>query len=271
MKAAALALLLSLGFVWPATAGDLRLEFQDGYVTLKAHDVPVRQILAEWARRGQTKITNGEKVVGTPVTLELNRVPEKQALDIVLHSVAGYLAAPRMAAVLGASAFDRIMVMPTSSAPPATNGPRTQPPGMAGSMMPAYQPQPDVDLQPGEDSDEPVGPQMEQPAFGMPGEQPNQAMPAGANGFVGNPPGMVPNGNVVVPGAVPPPVAPDPTNPLRAYQPPQQQQQQQQQPQNGEGTPQVQPPGPSPMQPGTVTNPNPGQIQPQQQQNEQPQ
>src|SRR6476619_4006688 len=81
MKAAALALLLSLGFVWPATAGDLRLEFQDGYVTLKAHDVPVRQILAEWARRGQTKITNGEKVVGTPVTLELTRVPEKQALE----------------------------------------------------------------------------------------------------------------------------------------------------------------------------------------------
>jgi hypothetical protein len=269
MKVLVLAVLLSLGSAWSAAAGDLRMEFQDGYVTLSAHDVPVRQILAEWARRGQTKITNGEKVLGTPVTLELKRVPEKQALEIVLHSVAGYLAAPRSAMLVGASAFDRIVVMPTSSAAPAASGPRTQPPGMVGGMMPPpYEPQPDVDLPPAEDSDEPVGPQMEQPTFGAAGEGEGQgqAMPAGANGYMGNQPGMQPN--VVVPGAVPPPITPDATNPLRAYQP--QQQQQQQQPQNGEGTPQVQPPGPSPMQPGTVTNPNPGQIQPPQQ-NDQPQ
>ena len=262
MKSVALALLLSLGSVWSAAAGDLRIEFQDGFVTLSARDVPVKQILAEWARRGQTRIMNGEKIAGAPVTLELTRVPEKQALEVVLHSVAGYLAAPRSAVLIGASAFDRIVVMPTSSAPPAMNAPRTQPPGMAGSM-PAYQPQPQVDLQPGEDSDEPVGPQMEQPTFGMPGgEGQGQPMPTGANGFMGNPPVMGPNGNVVVPGAVPPQITPDATNPLRGYQ--QQPQQQQQQPNNDGAPPAIQPPGPSPMQPGTVLVPNPGQIQQQQ-------
>ena len=52
-----------------------------------------------------------------PVTLELQDVPEQQALDIVLRSVSGYLVAARETAVAGASSFDRIYILPTSSRP----------------------------------------------------------------------------------------------------------------------------------------------------------
>lgn len=95
----------------------MKLELKDGRVTLDAQNVPVRQILAEWARLGGAKIINGEKVAGAPVTLQLADVPERQALDIVLRSVSGYMLAARQTGTEGLSAFDRILILPTSAAP----------------------------------------------------------------------------------------------------------------------------------------------------------
>lgn len=103
----------------PVQAQKLTLEISDGRVTLDATNVPVRQILAEWSRVGGTKIVNGERISGAPVTLSLVDVPETQALEIVLRSVAGYMAAPRADLSTGASRFDRILVLATSTAPPA--------------------------------------------------------------------------------------------------------------------------------------------------------
>ena len=98
-------------------AAQVTVEFQDGKVRLQAQSVSVSQILAEWARRGRTTIVNGERVPGPAVTLELQDVSEQQALDVVLRGVSGYLVAPRETAVAGASAFDRIYILPTSSRP----------------------------------------------------------------------------------------------------------------------------------------------------------
>jgi len=108
----------------------VQLQFQDGRVTLRAQNAPVRAILAEWARLGGATIVNGDRVTGPPLTLELTGVPERQALDIVLRSVAGYMLAPRRAAAAGASAFDRIMILPTSVAP------RNPPPAPAAAARP---------------------------------------------------------------------------------------------------------------------------------------
>ncbi|MBA2260268.1 MAG: hypothetical protein H0W18_15355, partial [Acidobacteria bacterium] len=91
----------------PAAAGQLRLTINNGLVTVVAQDVPVSRILSEWARVGQTRIVNGEKLM-TIVSLELIDVPEKTALAIVLRSASGYMAAERKDFVAGASAFDRI-------------------------------------------------------------------------------------------------------------------------------------------------------------------
>ena len=103
-----------------ASAQSIKLEFQDGRVNLSAQNAPIRAILAEWARLGGTNIVNGERVTGAPLTLELQGIPERQALDVVLRDVAGYMIAARELPGRGASKFDRVMILPTSNAPRPT-------------------------------------------------------------------------------------------------------------------------------------------------------
>jgi hypothetical protein len=52
-----------------------------------------------------------------PLTLELEGVTEREALDIILRGVSGYMLAAREPGGAGASMFDRIMILPTSAAP----------------------------------------------------------------------------------------------------------------------------------------------------------
>lgn len=99
------------------SSADVQLQLHDGRVSIVAKDATVRQILAEWARVGQTKVVNVEKIPGGPLTIELSNVPEAQALDVLLRSVSGYMAAPRGTAAADLSMFDRIIVMPTVAAP----------------------------------------------------------------------------------------------------------------------------------------------------------
>jgi hypothetical protein len=123
-----------------AQGGDLQFTIGNGRVTLLADNVPVRAILQEWARQGQSKIVNADKVAGQPVTLRLIDVPDEQALDIVLRSVSGYLAAPRTTPAPNASRFDRIMILassrPTTAAPPPS------------AQQPSPQPYPNFPVQP---------------------------------------------------------------------------------------------------------------------------
>jgi hypothetical protein len=122
----------------PVSAAELRLEIADGFVTLVATDAPLRAILAEWTKVGATRIVNAERVAGPPVTLQLQRVPEQQALAILLRSVAGYLAAPRRAGTAGASQYESVMILATST-PPA--GPAAAPAAAArGPINPAGRP-----------------------------------------------------------------------------------------------------------------------------------
>lgn len=110
--------LLLMGLVAGAEAqSPLRLQIAAGRVSLHAENVPVRIILAEWARLGGAKIVNGERIAGAPVTMELENVPERQALDLLLRGVSGYMLAARTVGEPGASMFDRIMILPTSVAP----------------------------------------------------------------------------------------------------------------------------------------------------------
>lgn len=122
LTAAATLLFLSAG---SALAGELQLTIAGGRVTLIADNVPLRTILTEWARIGETKIVNGEKLTGGPVTLRLVNVPEAQALDTLLRSASGYMAAPRAAGNAGPSQFDRILILassrPTQTGPPPSN------------------------------------------------------------------------------------------------------------------------------------------------------
>ena len=123
--------------VLAAAQAPLQLQISNGRVTLHAQNVPVRTILAEWSKVGGTRIMNGDGVAGAPLTLDLQGVPERQALDIILRGVSGYMLAARQPGtptvdaigrvIAGSSMYDRIMILPTSVAP------RNPPPAVAGT------------------------------------------------------------------------------------------------------------------------------------------
>lgn len=128
------------------SAGEMKLSIQNGLVTLVADDVPLSAIMAEWARVGQTRVVNGDKV-STPVSLRIEAMPERRALDILLRSVSGYIVAERPTPIAGASVFDRIMILPTSRAPVNT-GPINSPPPTFIAPRPTAPPIPDMDDEP---------------------------------------------------------------------------------------------------------------------------
>jgi hypothetical protein len=129
MKIKALQTLLFVASSWmvmPSTAmADVHVTMQNGRVSVVAKDATVRQILTEWARVGQTKIVNVERIPGGPITLELNNVPESTALEVLLRAMSGYIAAPRAVEATNLSRYDRIIVMPTlaSARPPVASTP----------------------------------------------------------------------------------------------------------------------------------------------------
>src|SRR5215813_12874520 len=109
----------------PASAGELKLTMQDGRVTIIADNVPLRQILQEWARVGQTQIVNLDKLPGGNVTLQLVNA---SALDVLLRSANGYIAAPRPAPLVGAAAFDRITIFVSTKVAPTQSASAAPPP-----------------------------------------------------------------------------------------------------------------------------------------------
>ena len=120
IRGVAAALIVLLCGAAPAPAQTVSLEFQNGRVRLVAENASVGQILAEWSRLGGTKIVNGERIPGAPLTLQLDDVSERQALDVVLRGAAGYMVAGREVAAARASVFDRILILPTSTRAPNT-------------------------------------------------------------------------------------------------------------------------------------------------------
>jgi hypothetical protein len=173
------ALLLSSAL--PAIAQQpVTLQFSSGRVTLRAQNAPVRTILAEWARLGGATVVNGERVAGQPVTLELTDVTERQALDVILRGVAGYMLAPRRSGSMGASSFDRIMILPSSEAP------RNPPPAAAAAGLRPVVPRPAIVARPPQ-------PVLNEPEDSEPetiSDDPEP--PVNPTGVAGNPPRLVP-------------------------------------------------------------------------------
>jgi len=185
----------------PARA-DVTLTMNNGRVTLVAKDATVRQILTEWARVGQTKIVNLERIPGGPVSIELSNVPEAQALDVLLRSVAGYVAAPRPVDAANLSHFDRIVVMPTSSAPRPTSSATPAPPAFAQPQPSQQAPDPEEDTPPGSNNP-PFGPNRG-PIFNTPQQPPVVNPQTGPPPAAGQPAAATPaSGQPAAPGIFP--------------------------------------------------------------------
>lgn len=103
-------------------AQQLELAFDDGRVTLVAQDVSVRHVLDEWSRIGETVVVNADLVSDERLSLQLDGVPERQAIDIVLRSTVGYVAAERQTDTPGLSIFGRILVLASTTQPAANTG-----------------------------------------------------------------------------------------------------------------------------------------------------
>lgn len=223
--AAGLALAASLTFVTQARA-EVHLTIRDGRVTLNAAGATAHEILVEWAKIGQTKIVNAERIAGAPMTLQLTNVPEEQALDVILRAVSGYVAAPRPIVNAGASRFDRILIMPPST-PPRAAAAAPQPPSFPQPQFPnpAQLPVDDDDGPRNVVTPNPRGPifntfpqQLQQgnPFPPQPGAGP-QVNPTTPQGTPGAPasanPGQMPVG-VAVPGMIYQPPPPQPGQPI---------------------------------------------------------
>lgn len=182
---------VACGVSAPASAGDLKLSMQNGRVTIIADNVPLRQILQEWARVGHTTIVNADKLSGPAMSLQLVDAPERDALDILLRSASGYIAAPRPVPVENAAFYDRVTIMATSRAPSVTS---------SQMMAPTFQRPPT----PMDDSDEPINVAM------PPQPQPNPLIG-------GQFPGMPPQ---IQPGVMPPQMQPgNPASPILSTRP----------------------------------------------------
>ena len=139
--AAAVALVASPAVAQTSTPG-VSLVIRDGRVTLKAEQASLRQILAEWERQGQVKVSGADKLVGAPVTLTIVDLPEKQALEIVMRGVPGYMAVDRVAQAgtpPGPSRFERVVVMARAATPVAA-APAGALTGSRGMPAPAQPP-----------------------------------------------------------------------------------------------------------------------------------
>jgi len=206
-----------------AASADVQVLLNNGHVSIVAKDATVRQILAEWARVGQTKVINVDRIPGGPLTLELTNIPEGQALDMLLRSVSGYMAAPRGTSVANLSVFDRIIVMPTVAAPrPAAQAAQSAP----VFQQPQFAPNPPA---PDDDADDapaanvqlpnqPRGPVFNAfppPQVGGPGVQVNPAAQPPAAPVFGGAPTAPAGGGVSVPGMMTQPVQPAPVNPAQ--------------------------------------------------------
>lgn len=135
---------LTLGLVVsvvPVWAGEVKVSFSNGLVSVVAIDASPREILGEWARLGQVRVTNLDRLAGTPVTLQLTDVPETRALETILRGTAGYIAAPRRESNSTISRYDRLLLMPGIAPPLAVATPSPQPSnGVMGRGRPGQPP-----------------------------------------------------------------------------------------------------------------------------------
>ena len=124
-------------------ASELEFSVGNGRVTILAEDAPVSEILAEWARVGQTTIVDADQLTDETVSIQLVDVPETEALRTLLRAATGYIAAPRATMSDGVSRFDRILILATSTAPPpvapVTSPAARGPPGQRRRVAPNAQ------------------------------------------------------------------------------------------------------------------------------------
>lgn len=142
----------------------VQLTFEpNGLVSLTATEATIREVLAEWTRKGGTTFPGAEKLGGKPVNLQFEHRPETEVVGSLLRDASGYVLGPRDLSSVGASQLGTVYVVATSNATMVSGG----------YSQPAYtQPQMSTSGNPDQEI-APAGP-------GRSGEPPQGAPPAPA-------------------------------------------------------------------------------------------
>ena len=127
------ALVLAIGFA-PALPGSaqeppqapqgprLQLTFQgDGRVTLISNGATLAEILREWTAKGGTPFVGAERLSTGPLTLQYDKQTETDVLRSLLRQASGLILAPRREGSVGASQFESVYVVATSTATASTS------------------------------------------------------------------------------------------------------------------------------------------------------
>ena len=116
----------------PAIAGAqtprVSLVLDERGVTLDARDATLREVLSEWERVGGMKVLNAEVLGERRVTLQLNAVAEREALDIVLRDLAGYVLGLRAASANALSEYGTLVLAVAGGQAPRGPSPILPPP-----------------------------------------------------------------------------------------------------------------------------------------------
>jgi hypothetical protein len=97
-----------------AGAAGLTLSMQDGLDVSGMH----RMSLREFSPSGNVSVKRASSTpsaLQAAITLKLDAAPEKQALDIILRSIPGYMALPRVTRIADASLYERVLIMATTT------------------------------------------------------------------------------------------------------------------------------------------------------------
>jgi len=96
----------------------LELTFDgNGNVTLFAQSVTLREILAEWSRKGGSQVVGAEGLSGGPITRQFENRPEIEVLSSLLRAAAGVGLLPRP---IGANGPSRLNVQVRATSNPTT-------------------------------------------------------------------------------------------------------------------------------------------------------
>jgi hypothetical protein len=97
----------------------LSLTFEpDGTVSLKAQNVTVREIFAEWALHCGCFVVNAAQLTGGPLQIPImfDHAPQARVIESLLRQAAGYVLTPKRVASAGPSNYDVIYILATSTA-----------------------------------------------------------------------------------------------------------------------------------------------------------
>ena len=173
----------------------LEISFTDGRVTLVASGVTLPEILAEWQRRGGSRIVNGDRLMGGPLTYEFHNVPETAVMASLLRNAAGVIVAPRRpGGPTGASLIEQVIVLPTSRPTTSSAAVMTMP-----SNQNQYQNPNPVPIMGQPSDDIPPAVPIQNPSQPQPGSQPTTSS---------NRPSVGTAGTSATPGVIVAPVKP---------------------------------------------------------------